>query len=427
MPTAAELLSQRALAPLTSTDADVLRTLTLTNVAAGAGALGSMGDLIGRLPLEGSRSPGDAAWLLAARLHARTQDDFYPEGRVHVGAICLAATLALADQAELRTLDCLVAGYRALCDVAAAYSVDAQAAGLRPSGVFGPVGAAAAAAVALGLTPEETVNAIALACAACGGHNQAWISSSDEWMLEVGAAARAGVEAALFTRAGAKASPHAFEGKAGWAAAFFRAGGAQQLLDHLAGPPTGPSVVAIKPYPVSGIAQVPTALACELHAGRDGAAIASATVHMSAIEYAYPGSSSPGPFSSRSGALMSVAFCVACGLLDGAVELDRLEHPGTAAISEVLGLVEVRPDESLQENEARVELTTADGRVLSRAGNTAQYLYPSWPQLTDTAGELARRSEAPAGVVKAALTELGAPQPDARVLRSLLLAGVGAA
>jgi 2-methylcitrate dehydratase PrpD len=421
MPTAAELLARRALEPLTDQDADVLRTLTLTDLAAAAGRLGEVGAMIRRAPLDPGRSAADAAYVLAAQLHARTQDDFYPEGRVHVGAICLAAVLALADHAGTRTIDCLVAGYRALCDVAAAYSVKAQAAGLRPSGVFGPIGAAASAAAALGLSPEETANAIGLAAAACGGHNQAWISSTDEWVLEVGAAARAGVEAALFTRAGAKASPQAFEGVAGWAAAFFRSAGAQALLDQLGGPPLGPDVVAVKPYPVSGIAQVPTALACELHEECGGRRIVSATVHMSAIEYSYPGSSNPGPFTSRSGALMSVAFCAACGLLDGTVELDKLEHPGTADIADMVRLVEVRPDDSVQENEARVEVKLDDGRTLSRRGHVAQYLFPSWPQLSAAARDLARRSEAPLDTVEAALAELGRAQPDARVLRALVL------
>ncbi|HEY0448246.1 MmgE/PrpD family protein [Actinophytocola sp.] len=417
----AERLAERARGTVGEDEYEALRALTLTNIAAAAGERGSMAELARRLPLDAGQSPGEAAFQFAAQLHARTQDDFFPEGRVHVGAIVLAATLALAEEAGDRTLDCLAAGYRVMCDVSASYSTEAQRAGLRPSGVFGPFGAAAAAATALSFSPAETVNAIALAAAACGGHNQAWISSTDEWILEVGAAARAGVEAALFTRAGARAAPEAFEGAAGWAAAHFREPGAGALARHVAGPVTDARVVAVKPYPVSGIAQVATDLACGLHTALAGRRPSAVRVRLSAIESAYPGSANTGPFTSRSGALMSVAFCVACGLLDGRVRLDRLENPGTDDLRELLAVVDMAADTELPENESRVEVDV-DGVTLVRTGRAADLLFPGWPALRADTEALARRSEADPGVVADAAAELGRARPDAVVLRRLLSA-----
>src|SRR5262249_7588194 len=155
-----------------------------------------------------------------ATLHARTQDDFFPAGRSHVGAVTLAAALALADETEERLLPAVAAGYEVMCVGAEAYAPIAQAVGLRPSGVFGPLGAAATAAIVLRLDAAGVQTAIGLASAASAGTNQAWLSGSDEWLFVVGAAARAGVEAALFARAGAAASPLALEGTAGWAKAM---------------------------------------------------------------------------------------------------------------------------------------------------------------------------------------------------------------
>jgi 2-methylcitrate dehydratase PrpD len=416
----ADELARRGLGTLGDAEATALRTLTLTNVAAAAGERGPLAALTDRLPLDPGRAP-DAAFLFAAQLHARTQDDFYPDGRSHVGAVVLAATLALADEAGDRTLDCLAAGYRVMCDVSAAYSTYAQRAGLRPSGVFGPFGAAAAASVALSLSPAETVNAIALAAAACGGHNQAWISSTDEWLLEVGAATRAGVEAALFTKAGARgATDAAFEGRAGWAAAFFGEEGAPRLVEQVAGPIADATVVATKPYPVSGIAQVATHLACVLHGELGGDRPTAVRVRMSPIELAYPGSANTGPFTSRSAALMSVAFCVAAGLLDGAVRLDRLDHPGTPDIDALLSVVDVAADPELAENESRVEVD-AGGRTVTRTARAADLLYPSWDDLAADSAGLAVRSEADADVVAEALAELRRDRPRAAVLRGLLV------
>lgn len=411
----AATLASRALAPVSDADADVLRTLTLTNVAAGIGDRGDIDRVVAALPLDSDRTPSEAAFLHAARLHARTQDDFYPEGRVHVGAIALAATVALADRAGERTLDCLAAGYRAMCAVAAVHSADAQRRGLRPSGVFGPFGAAAAAAVALGLDEDQTANAIALAAAAFSGHNQAWVSGTDEWILEVGAAARAGVEAALFTEAGVKGSPEAIEGRAGWAAALFGEMGAERLAASLEGAPLGPGVVATKPHPVSGIAQVPTQLACDVRERTGGAPSERVVVRVSPIEHNYPGSSNRGPFNSRSDALMSIAFCVACGLLDGAVPLRRLEDPNAADVRALIERISVEPDPALEENEAVVEAggVTAEGRA-------AEILFPAWAEMSADGDALARRSEADAGAVHAARDELIKTAPEAGRLRRIL-------
>lgn len=419
MTSIAPRLAALAREPLAGADADALRTLTLTNVAAAIGDRGAVGEVVARLPLRAERSPAEAAYLFAAQLHARTQDDFYPEGRVHVGAIALAATAALAEQAGDRALACLAAGYRVMCATSAAYSTEAQRRGLRPSGVFGPFGAAASAAVALGLDESQTANAIALAAASAGGHNQAWVSGTDEWIFEVGAAARAGVEAALFTRAGARASDEAFEGRAAWGAAFFGEAGAPRLAAVLDGgaPPVG--VVAVKPYPVSGIAQVPTALACGARDGLDGAAPEQVVMRVSPIEHAYPGSANRGPFRSRSDALMSIAFCVTCGVLDGAVRLARLEEPNHPDLVALIDHVEVRPDPALEENEAAIEVRAGD-RVVTRAATTADVLFPAWSELSADPAALARRSEADEAAVAAAGAELGGRAPDARALRRIL-------
>ncbi len=417
-----EVMAERAQAPLQPDEANALRTLTLTNLAAGAGDLGSAERMLAALPLTAGSRPADDAFLFAARLHARTQDDFYPDGRVHVGAITLAVTLALADDVQERTLECLAAGYRVFCTIARAYSVDAQRRGMRPSGVFGPFGAAASAAAALELDRAQTVNAIALAAAASAGHNHAWIAGSDEWLIEVASAARAGVEAALFTRAGVRAGVDVFEGRFGWSEALFDDPGALALVSSLEAGELGAEAVAVKPYPVSGIAQVPTWLASTLH--DDGGELPEEIlVVVSPIEYAYPGSNSRGPFVSRSSALMSIAFCVACAIADGPVRLSRLEHSEAADLTDLLGRVRLEPDAAMAEHASRVEVRFADGRSASRAGNASEILFPGWPEISADKEALARRSEADPTLVVATQAELARRAPHASELRRLLEEG----
>jgi 2-methylcitrate dehydratase PrpD len=395
-----------------------LRVLSLTNVAAACGELGSVAPLIAAAG-ERPDTPAERARRLAMAFHARTQDDFYPAGRMHVGAIALPVALALADRVGERLLECLAAGYRVICAVSAAYSADAQARGMRPSGMFGPLGAAATAAAAYELDTEATANAISLAATMSAGTNQAWVAGTDEWLLEVGAAARAGIEAVELTLAGARGAPDGLEGRAGWARAFFDDADASRLRARLATGEAGIAGVAIKPYPVSGIAQVPTWLGCRAHTDALPRAI---RVEVSEAEFAYPGSSNRGPFRSRSDALMSIAFCVATGIADGIVELARLEAPDDLA--DLVAAVEVASASDLPEGAARITVDSSDGGRTELSGSEAELLFPTLQGLDPP--HLASRSEAPIDVVTDAFQALGTQAPSALTLGKTLRIADGA-
>lgn len=414
--TLSHALADRALAPLSLADADRLRTLTLTNLAAAVGEVGRMEQLISSMPFDPARA-GDAAFLHGMRLHARTQDDFHPGGRVHVGAVALATTLALAEAVGESLLECLAAGYETMCAVSSLYSPDAQRRGLRPTGVFGPIGAAASAGMALGLDRDGIANAIGLAAARSGGTTQSWVAGTDEWLLEIGAAARAGVEAALFTRAGAVAAPDALEGGSGWLRAYFGVNDPAQLEAAVTRPERYIGEVAVKPYPVSGIAQVPTDLGRRAHEDIQGRPFDSVTVRLSELEVAYPGSTSRGPFRSRSAALMSVGFCVSCTLADGVVRLARLEAPDelTAAAAGV----DIVADSSLEESEAVLALDIGP-ETHEYHGEGSLLLFPSWETITGEVSALAARSEAEEALVHRAMDHLGVTRPDARRVSELL-------
>jgi len=412
-------LAARAARPVEPATADHLRMLTATNLAAARGGLGRAGETVRGLRASTGDGARETALVGAIALHARTQDDFYPHGRVHVGAITLAATLALADEAEDRLLECLAAGYDTMCLAAESGSPYTQARGLRPSGVFGPLGAAASAATALGLDEAGVANAVGLAAALAGGTNQAWLSGTDEWMFVVGQAARTGVEAALLTRAGVTASPHALEGDAGWGAAYLGDKDLAALHQALDDESPRAHVVAAKAYPVSGIAQLAAHLACEAHADGDRTPD-RVVVRLAEAETRYPGTMSSGPFRSRADALMSVPFSVACGLTHGVIRLSHLEAPAQAGVDELLPRIAVAADPDIAEAEASL-VVERPGRSATEQRIGGELMFPSWKELQADAEGLARRSEAPLPVVEAGCAALGADRPDARELRELLL------
>lgn len=410
--TIAARLADLASTAIDPPDRERLRALTLANLASGVGYLGSTSKLIAAIR-------AGTAHRLGMRLHARTQDDFFPAGRVHVGAVTLAAALALAERTNDRLLECLAAGYRVMCSVSATYSRLAQRRGLRPTGMFGPMAAAATAGLALGLDRDGLANAIGLATTMTAGTNQAWISGSDEWLLEVGAAARAGVEAAIFTENGAKAAAEAFEGRAGWSAAFFGDVGGELLSRELRAHQAWIAEVALKPYPVSGIAQVPTHLACMAHESLAGSMPEHAEVRISEAAAAYPGSANRGPFHSRSDALMSVAFCVACGLAKGAVYLQDLERPSETSALRLMKRIEVVGDPKLDEEECW--LSVRSGRrnfELTMRGE--ELLRPEWPAVSGDLHGLAARTQAPEDLVRQLHAELEQDSPHSTQLLDLI-------
>jgi 2-methylcitrate dehydratase PrpD len=414
---AAELAS-RAIAPLTPAEQSQLRTLTLFNVAALVGKKGRVGTLLNSLPL-----PDDInsrAFLWASRMHSRTQDDFMPSGRVHVGAVTLSVALALGEHVGSELLECLAAGYRTVGAVAGVYGSVAQRRGLRPTGVFGPVGAAAVAARAFKMDAAETAAAIGLAASASAGTNQAWVSGSDEWVLEVGAAARAGLEAALFVRAGAIAADEAFEGSAGWGRAYFDDAHASQLSAFLGSDSTDPIAgVACKLFPVSGIAQVATALARSAHTRLENDTIEDVTVQVSPDELAYPGSANRLNIVSRSTALMSIAFCVATMLRYGIVRLDALENPRAGGVADIMEKVRIVANPALPDGTSQLNVKTNHSEI-ALEGSAGDLLWPTWDRARKEIAELGERCEAPADPLESAAAELTTSQPNALRIRSEL-------
>jgi hypothetical protein len=170
---------------------------------------------------------------------------------------------------------------------------------------------------------------------------------------------------------------------------------------------------------VSGIAQVPTRLGCDARAQLDGARPESIVLRMSEGETAYPGTTNRGPFASRSDALMSVAFCVACGLEDGLVRLDRLDRPNDADLRRLIECVSLEADPDVPEMEALLEVA-ADGQTVRLKNDGASVLFPTWAALSAEAATVAGRSEAPAAAVAAACSQLSGDYADARQLDLIL-------
>src|SRR5690606_20354762 len=90
----------------------------------------------------------------------------------------------------------------------------------RPTGITGPIAAAAAAAKLLGLAAARTANAVGIAADTVAGYNEWAATGGSEMFFHMGFAARNALVAAELGARGAFVSPTALDGPAGLLAAF---------------------------------------------------------------------------------------------------------------------------------------------------------------------------------------------------------------
>ncbi|MGD9762818.1 MAG: MmgE/PrpD family protein [Candidatus Binatia bacterium] len=312
----------------------------------------------------------DAAFYNAAAMHARTQDDFDPIGKLHSATVVMPAALAAAERVDASgeaLLDAFAVGYAACTGMSRAFSPRTNPKGLRATGLYTPFGAAAAVGRMAGLDARGLANAIAIAASLTGGLTQCWVDGSDEWQLHAAAAASNGLLAVDLTRHGVRGAAHALDGQAG----FYRAlADCTPRFEDVAADFDADRAIletVIKRYPVSGICQPIVQLSERLasKAAADPARIERVTIAMNPAEMRYPGTLNKGPFRSFSDVLMSAAFCCASVLVNRGFAFGDLFDLGRADRNRLIAATDVRDDAALPPLSCRIELQLAGGAMLS--------------------------------------------------------------
>ncbi|MEJ2869854.1 MmgE/PrpD family protein [Actinomycetospora sp. OC33-EN08] len=161
----------------------------------------------------GRRRPEDAVEVGGVLAHLDELDPLHGPSAMASGAVVVPTVLALADGITGEQLArAVVAGYEAGAEASLRFGGPAlYATGRWPTAVFGPLAAAAAAAVLLDLDEAGTTTALALASTSLGGLLSADVLGHGHYLLG-GTAARAGLRAALGARAGLTASTTLLDG-----------------------------------------------------------------------------------------------------------------------------------------------------------------------------------------------------------------------
>jgi len=290
----------------------------------------------------------EAQWAVAC--HIIDFDDLHMPSTTHISTVCVPVALSLGAGARS-----YLAGAAVMARVGTLLGWPHYAAGWHATTTAGAIGAAAGAAVALGLDADGVGRAMALAVPAAGGVQRSF--GTDAKSLQVGFAAHAGVRAARLAAAGASADLYAVDD---WIGLL---GGSAEQVD-LSGTASIPDGLAIKLYPCCYALQRPIGAAAALRAqGIDVSSIQRIVVRTPRVSVKPLIHSRP-----RTGleAKFSLEYAVVAALLEEHIRFDTFsdEQVGRPEATRLVELVEVDLTEGgdqLLHGEVEVEVHTAGG------------------------------------------------------------------
>lgn len=334
----------------------------------------------GVVPIGGGAalSPLGAAFVNGTRAHAIDFDDYELSGSSHASAPIFSALFSLARVVPM-TIDQIceawAVGYETVVWMGMALGYGHYEAGWHSTSTLGPVGAAAAAARALGLGPDEMANAMSIAVSASAGLKAQF--GFDVKAMHAGMAAEAGLRAALLAREGATANRDLWDGDRSVAQVYGTPeslGFARTMKDWTLGRAVDRFPVVRKLWPSCAYTHRPIYGAERLH-GRlvPGDEIAAIRFRMPAPFHRVAGFGVP---TTDAEARFSVAYCVVTGLLTGHVTpedfredrfMDPMRQRMTAAVEiETYELPVGDPGDIGPSTPETITVTLKDGRILTQ-------------------------------------------------------------
>jgi 2-methylcitrate dehydratase PrpD len=216
----------------------------------------------------------------------------------------------------------------------------------RPTGVTGPVAAAAAGARLLGLDVEQATSAIALGANLTVGFNQWAHTGGSEMFFHPGFATRNALTAIKLAQNGAFISPSALDGEAGLFASLKKRSAASKVELFR----SAPEILSVyhKPVPACNFAQTASQAALAIVREKiDVDRIAAITVRVPRAGALYPGCDYTGPFAHILQAKMSIQYNVAAALIEGGVSEKNFKLLNDARLHKLLGIMTLEVDDEM--------------------------------------------------------------------------------
>lgn len=319
--------------------------------------------------------PYDAALVNGTAAHGEDYDDTFEGGPIHAGAVIVSAVLALAEHRGLdgkAVIRGVAAGVEVMCRMSLVAPQATHKAGFHPTAIFGAPAAAIAASAALGLDAGRITHAIGTAGSLASGIIEYLADGSWTKRLHAGAAAQAGIRAALLAEAGFVGPRTVIEGEHGFYKAFApsRAPDYKPLLDGL-GDRWVTETVAFKPHACGTMTQ--PFIDCAIELARSGVAadniarieceVGEGTVHR-LWEPLQSKQNVPNGYAGK----FSTPYCIAVGFIDGRAGLGQFtdERVKDEAVRRLAGKVSyvINPaDPYPRQFTGHIRATLKDGTV----------------------------------------------------------------
>ncbi len=324
----------------------------------------------------GWRGPvGPLALCLGTWMHAFELDDYHSGAKLHPGAVVFAAAFPLAEKtrASGRTfMTACAVGYESMIRASiAADSLEVRRRGFHLTGLCGPFGAGAAAAHMMGLTPEQTANALGLAGTQGAGTWAFQCDGSETKRFHAGRAAQSGLMAASLAKGGYTGPQEIFEYEdGGFLRAFSDCGDPESLTRDL-GAHWETEGVSFKPYCCCGSTH--STIDAVLALRREHGVTPDDVQEMEIMNHSLVKQQCSWRYEPVSSlrAQMNIEYCAAVALTDGEAgpgqfTPERIADPGLVALARRARFTVDPEIERLYPRTfpARVAIRTRDGREL---------------------------------------------------------------
>lgn len=317
----------------------------------------------------------DAAVVNGTAAHGEDFDDTFEGGPIHAGAVIVSAVMAIAEKRGLSgdaVMRGIAVGTELMCRMSLVAPQATHKASFHPTAIFGAPAAAAAVGAALGLDAETIGRALGISGSLASGIIEYLADGSSTKRLHAGAAAQAGLRAALLAEGGFTGPVTVFDGTNGMYKAFApsRTPDFTKLINGL-GSEWILETLAFKPYACGTMTQPFIDCAMKLAAAGVKADdivsiscnVGEGTVHRlwePLAEKYRPPNGYAGKF--------STPYCVAVGFIDGQAGLgqftdERVKDPIVRALAAKVSYV-IDPNDPYPRNfTGHIKATLKDGTV----------------------------------------------------------------
>ena len=328
-----------------------------------------------------------AALINGSMAHALDYDDTLPWFQGHPSVVLWGAILPLAQNVGCtgrQAMEAYLVGLEVGCLLSQYMGNDHYAAGWHGTATIGRNAATAACCRLLGLTTEQTVNALGIS-----GTNSAGFKTSFGTMCKPfhsGSAARGGVEAALMAQAGFTGSSEVFESKLGMKGLMAGIGSDKVGLAHLSHHPVERLVFKYHAACHCTHAPIDIIMASSVAYGFRADDIADIKVHCSQISMDAAGNPDP-----KTGldAKFSIAYAMSSALIKndtGIVNFtdDQVDDPDVRSL---MSRVSVEVDEALEGLRTTCAITLSSGETYTDTQDPNEHTTPINEQTAKLVGK----------------------------------------